>query len=232
LPKGREKGILQKLKDYLPKDVFDSPYILPDNSTPQKNRQNLKAAVKLLQEAGYGFKDGKMINLHTQEPLEIEVLSNAANGSSFTRVMLPFIKNLAKIGIKMTFRNLEVNVLKNRLDKFDFEMAILSYRMSNIPGSELREIWGSASADILGSYNFLGVKNPAIDRLVEGVITTKDDTEYKAYIKALDRVIMQEYYFIPHWYSPFERIAYNKKLQRPNTDIKTGINIYTWWLEE
>lgn len=232
LPKGREKEILQKLKDYLPKDVFNTPYILPDNSTPQKIRQNLKYAVKLLQEAGYGFKDGKMTNLRTQEPLEVEVLSNAANGSSFTRVMLPFIKNLAKIGIKMTFRNLEVNVFKNRLDKFDFEMAILSYRMSNIPGSELREIWGSASADILGSYNFLGVKNPAIDSLVEGVISAKEDEEYKAYIKALDRAIMHEYYFIPHWYSPFERIAYNKKLQRPNTDIKTGINIYTWWLEE
>lgn len=232
LPRGKELEILRKLKNYIPVDVFSEPFSLPDNSSPEKIRSNLREAVRLLKDAGYDFKDGKMVNVKTDEPLSVEVLSNAANGSTFTRVMLPFIKNLAKIGIKMTFRNLEVNVFKNRLDKFDFEMAILSYRMSNMPGNEQREIWGTKSADIIGSYNYLGVKNPAIDKIIDDMVATRDAEDFQAYVKALDRVIMHEYYFIPHWYSPKERIAYNKKLKRPQSATNVGINIYTWWLEE
>ena len=232
LPEGDEKEILLKLKDNVPESVFKEKFVLPDNSSAEKLRHNLKEAVLLLEDAGYGFRNGKMVNLKTQEPLEIEVLSNAANGSSFTRVMLPFIDNLAKIGIKLIFRNLEVNVFKNRLDKFDFEMAILSYRMSNMPGNEQREIWGSEAADVIGSYNFLGVKNEAIDKIIDGMIATHNANKYKAYVKALDRVIMHEYYFIPQWYSSHDRVAYNKKLKHPQSDIKTGFDIYTWWIEE
>ncbi|MBQ9235186.1 MAG: ABC transporter substrate-binding protein [Alphaproteobacteria bacterium] len=232
LPQGREKSILAALKSPLPDNIFTQPYRLPDNSTPLKQRSNLRRAVELLQATGYDFRDGKMVNLQSGEPLEIEVLSNAANGSTFTRVMLPFIKNLARIGIKMTFRNLEVNVFKNRLDKFDFEMAILSYHISNMPGTEQREFWGSASADTYGSYNLLGIKNPAADAVIDGLINADNSQDYQAYVRALDRIIMNEYYLIPHWYSSFARIAYNKRLSRPRTDVKTGVDIYTWWIGE
>ena len=231
-PDKREQKILNQVEEYLPPHIFDNPFSLPDNSNPAKLRHNLKKAVALLNDAGYDFVDGKMINLNTKEPLEVEVLSNAANGATFTRVMLPFIKNLSKIGIKMSFRNLEVNVFKNRLDKFDFEMAILSYRLSNMPGNEQKEIWGSKSADVFGSSNILGIKNQGIDLVINGLINAQNMVDYKAYIKALDRIIMNEYYFIPHWYSPFERIAYNKKLKHPISDIKGGINLDTWWIEE
>lgn len=231
LPEGKEKEILSKYKKDLPSQIFTEEYTLPDNSTIEKQRENLKRAVKLLNEAGYDFIDGKMTNLKTGEPLEIEVLSNAANGSSFTRVMLPFINNLRKIGIKMTFRNLEVNIFKNRLDNFEYEMAILSFRLSNLPGNEQREIWGSQSADVNGSYNVMGIKNKVVDDIISGLISAQDNVSYKAYVKALDRIIMNEHYFIPQWYSPFDRIAYHKKLKHPKTNIKTGADIYTWWIE-
>ena len=204
---------------------------MPDNSTPQKQRENLKKAVLLLNEAGYDFVDGKMTNQATGETLEIEVLSNTANGQAFTRVMLPFIESLRKIGIKMTFRNLETNIFKNRLDNFEYEMAILSYRLGNLPGNEQREIWGSQSAGIKGSYNVLGITNPVVDELISGLINSRKEDDYKAYVRALDRVIMNEYYFIPQWYSPTDRIAYRSGLKRPQTDIKTGADIYTWWWE-
>ena len=232
LPTAREKAILERYKKVIPEDVFNKPYELPDNGTPQKQRENLKKAVRLLNKAGYDFVAGKMTNLKTGEPLEIEVLSNSANGASFTRVMLPFIENLRKIGIKMTFRNVEVNIFKNRLDNFEYEMAILSFRLSNQPGNEQRELWGSKAADINGSYNLMGIKNSVVDELIESLINTRDNIEYQAYVKALDRVIMHEYYFIPQWYSPAERIAYKKKLKHVKTDIKTGADIYTWWVEE
>ena len=232
LPDAKEQALLNKVKHLSEQRLSDALYVLPDNSTPQKVRDNLREAVELLRSAGYDFSDGKMINLTTREPLEIEMLSNAANGATFTRVMLPFIKNLAKIGIKMTFRNLEVNVFKNRLDKFDFEMAILSYHLSGMPGSEQREIWGSAAADVVGSYNYLGVKNKAIDVIIDGLIAADRIDDFQAHVKALDRIIMNEYYFIPHWFSSAERIAYNRKLKHPRSKTKTGINFYTWWIEE
>ena len=146
--------------------------------------------------------------------------------------MLPFIENLRKIGIKMTFRNLEVNIFKNRLDNFEYEMAILSFRFSNMPGNEQKEIWGSQSANTKGSYNILGIQNDVIDSLIDGIINARTEKEYSTYVKAFDRVMMHKHYFIPQWYSPADRIAYNKLLKRPRTDIKTGADIYTWWLEK
>jgi len=232
IPQGKEKQILQKHKDFLPPQIFTSPYLLPDNSSAAKQRQNLLKAVKLLNDAGYDFKDGVMTDIKTGQPLTIEVLSNSANGSSFTRVMLPFIENLRKIGIKMSFRNLEVNIFKNRLDNFEYEMAILSFRLSNLPGNEQREIWGSSSADTKGSFNLLGIKNQAIDSIIQGLIKSTTQADYLAHAKALDRIIMHEHYFIPQWYSETDRIAYNRRLAHPKTNIKTGADIYTWWLKE
>lgn len=232
LPQGKEKQILSSFRDDLPPDIFEQPFTLPDNGTPQKQRQNLRRAVSLLREAGYDFVDGKMTNLKTGQPLEIEVLSNSANGSSFTRVMLPFIENLRKIGVKMTFRNLEVNIFKNRLDNFEFEMAILAYQLSNLPGNEQKEMWGSQSAGIKGSFNLLGIQNPVVDRLIDGLINANKEEDYLAYVHALDRVIMREHYFIPQWFSPTQRIAYNNRLKHQKTTVKTGVDIHSWWLEE
>ena len=144
--------------------------------------------------------------------------------------MLPFIDNLKKIGIKMTFRNLETNIFKNRLDNFDFEVAILALRISQMPGNEQREMWGSTAADIRGSYNIMGIKNQVVDKLITRLIEAKDRHDYQESIRALDRVLLSEHYMIPQWYSPYERVAYwADKLEYPQTDIKTGFDIFTWW---
>lgn len=232
LPSGLEKEVLEEYRADLSDDVFTKPFSLPDNSTPYKLRQNLKQAVKLLNEAGYDFVDGKMTNLKTGEPLEFEILSNSANGTTFTRVMLPFIANLQKIGIKATFRNLEVNVFKNRMDNFDFDVAIMSYRMSSMPGNELKEMFGSQSADVKGSYNIMGIKNPVVDSLIDKIVTAQDKQHYEAYVKALDRVLLSEYYLMFQWYSKFNRVGYQNKFGIPQTDIKTGYQPFTWWSKE
>ncbi len=232
LPKGKELAVLNRYRRFLKPEVFSKAPELPSHKTPQETRQNLRRAVKLLQEAGYDFVNGKMTNLKTGEPLEIEVLSNSANGSSFTRVMLPFIENLKKIGVKMTFRNLEVNVFKNRLDNFDFEMAILAYQMSEMPGTEQKEFWGSAAADIRGSYNVMGIKNPAVDGIVAELIKAEEKEDFEAHVRALDRVLLSEHYIIPQWYSPHKRVAYNKKLAHPQTSVKAGFDPFTWWMKE
>ncbi len=232
LPDKNELKLINKLKNRLPADIAQYEYKLPQHGDYIETRQNLRQAVKLLQSAGYDFVNGKMTNLKTGKPLEIEVLGNSANGSSFTRVMLPFMENLKKIGIKMAFRNLETNIFKNRLDTFDFEMAILGLRLSNLPGNELKELFGSKAADVHGSYNLTGIKNKTIDELIEIIISAKNKDEYMAAIKLLDRVLLHEHYIIPQWYSPHNRIAYKKGLKCPQTDIPAGFNPFSWWMEK
>ena len=230
LPQGKELEILRKFE--LPEEIFEQPYQPTVNENIYDSRENLKKSVALLKDAGYDFINGKMTNLRTGEPLEFEVLSNSANGSSFTKVMLPFIENLRKIGIKAVFRNLEVNIFKNRLDNFDFDMAIISYPVSNLPGNELKEYFGSEAADIKGSNNIIGIKNKIVDELIKGVIGAEEKDDYVAYIKALDRVLTYENYMIFQWYSPFSRVGYADKFGQPQTDLKIGFQPYLWWIKE
>lgn len=232
LPKGKELAVLNKYRNQLDKSVFDVAPKIPSHKTPAESRENLKQAVKLLQESGYDFVDGKMTNLKTGEALEFEVLSNSANGSSFTRVMLPFIDNLKKIGIKTTFRNVEVNVFKNRLDNFDFDMAIISYGISQMPGNEQFEMWGSQSANVKGSMNMVGIANSVVDELIKGLVKAEKKDDYIANVKALDRVMLDEQYIIPQWYSPARRVAYWDKFEHPQTNLKVGFQPYTWWMKE
>ncbi len=232
LPQGKELALLKRLRNRLPESIFTTAPSLPQHKDYLQTRKNLRRAVKLLKEAGYDFKDGKMTNQATGQPLEIEVLGNSANGSSFTRVMLPFIENLRKIGIKATFRNLETNIFKNRLDNFDFEVAILGLRLSNLPGNELKELFGSAAANVRGSYNMVGIQNPAADELIKIIIASNDKEEYLAAVRALDRVLLHEHYIIPQWYSPHSRVAYRKGLARPQTKVPAGFDPFTWWRED
>ena len=232
LPEGLELQILNKYKDQLPQSVFTTPPQNPIHKDTASSRENLRKAVQLLKEAGYGFKNSKMTNLQTGQPLEFEVLSNAANGSSFTRVMLPFINNLQKIGITATFRNVDVNVFKNRLDNFDFDVAIITFPISQLPGNEQKDFWGSDAADIKGSSNLLGIKNPVIDELLQSLVSAQTKEEYVSYIKALDRVLLNNHYMIMQWYSPYQRVAYRNRFAKKQTDLKVGFSPNTWWIKE
>ena len=131
----------------------------------------------------------------------------------------------------MSFRNIEVNIFKNRLDNFDFDMAILSYPMSQMPGNEQKEMWGSQAADNKGSMNWAGVKNPIAEELINGFIKAQNKDDYLAYIKAFDRVMRHEYYLIPQWYAPYQRVAYRDKFEHPKTDLKVGLQTMTWWMK-
>lgn len=232
LPVGRELEILEQFRSELPASVFDRPPENPVYGDYLSARENLRQAVALLREAGYDFVDGKMTNLKTGKPLKFEILSNSANGSSFTRVMLPFLQNLQKIGIDASFRNLEVNVFKNRLDNFDFDVAIITFPISRLPGNEQKEFWGSASADAKGSFNLIGIKNPVIDRLLDGLVAAQTKEDYAAHIRALDRVILNEHYMILQWYAPRKQVAYQNRFAHPKTDLKVGFQPYTWWMKE
>ena len=232
LPQGKELNILKQFKDQLPPEIFSQAPSLPQHKDAFQTRENLKKAVMLLKKAGYDFVDGKMTNLKTGEPLSFEIFDNSANGASFTRVLLPFIKNLKKIGIEAKFRTVEVNIYKNRLDSFDFDVAIVALSTSQLPGNEQKELWGSASAMVHGSYNIMGIQNKVVDALIEGLIRSSHKDDYEAYVRALDRVLLFENYMIPQWYAPSARVAYQNKFEHPDTPLKVGFQPFTWWIKE
>lgn len=231
-PKDLELDILLALKDKLPSEIFTTPVESVFRNDSLSDRENLKLAVELLKKAGYDFINEQMCNIKTGEPLEFEIVINAANGNAFTRVLLPFIENLRKIGIKASTRVLEINTYKNKLDKFDFDMIVGGIGGLNTPGSEQKDLWGSLSADVEGSNNIIGIKNPVVDELIQKLIETKDNERYTAYVKALDRVLLFNHYVIFNWYSDTDRIAYWDKFAYPETGKHLGIDINTWWIKD
>lgn len=232
LPEGKELAVLEKYREKLPPEVFTVPYQPTVNEDIYNPRENLKKAVSLLKNAGYDFVNGQMVNKKTGEPLTFEILSNSANGAVFTKVMLPFIENLRKIGIKAVFRNLEVNIFKNRLDHFDFDMAIITYPVSQLPGNEQREYWGSASAVIEGSNNIIGIQNDVVDALIRELVEAQEQDDYVACVKALDRVLLAEHYMIFQWFSATDSVGYWDKFGQPRTATKIGFQPFLWWAKE
>ncbi len=231
-PKDLELDILLSIEDKLPPEIFTTPVDSVFRNDSLSDRENLKLAVKLLNKAGYDFINEQMCNLKTGKPLEFEIVINAANGNAFTRVLLPFIENLRKIGIKATTRVLEINTYKNKLDKFDFDMIVGGIGGLTTPGSEQKDLWGSHAADVEGSNNIIGIKNPVVDELIRKLIETKDNELYTAYVKALDRVLLFNHYVIFNWYSDSDRIAYWDKFAYPETGAHLGVDINTWWIKD
>lgn len=232
IPEGLEREILLAMADKLPPEILTTPIESIFRNDSLSDRENLKLAVKLLNKAGYDFINEQMCNTKTGEPLEFEIIINSANGNAFTRVLLPFIENLRKIGIKATTRVLEINTYKNKLDKFDFDIIVGGIGGLSMPGSEQKNLWSSASATVEGSNNIIGIQNPVVDELIQKIIETKDNELYTAYVKALDRVLLFNHYVIFNWYSDSDRIAYWDKFAYPETKEHLGVDINTWWMKE
>jgi len=229
-PKELEREVLAS--ENLPPEILTTPIENTFRNDKLSDRENLKKAVQLLKEAGYDFINEKMCYTKTAEPLEFEIIINSANGNTFTRVLLPFIENLRKIGIKATTRVLEINTYKNKMDKFDFDMVIAGFGGTAVPGSEQRDLWSSQTADVEGSNNIIGTKNPVIDNLIQKIIETKDNELYTAYVRALDRVLLFNHYVIFNWYTDTDRIAYWDKFDFPKNNLDTGVDVFTWWLKD
>src|SRR5581483_2588847 len=155
-------------------------------------------ALALLKEAGWSVKGEKLVNDKTGQPFEFEILLPA--DSAFVRVTEPFTQNLKRIGINATIRAVDSAQLERRTEDFDFDMTIVLFPQSLSPGNEQRDFWSSAAADQPKSQNVLGIKDPAIDEIVEELIASPDRKSLVAHTRALDRLLQFGYYVIPQWH--------------------------------
>ena len=228
LPSKEELEILKPLKNIVPGEVFTKEYHAPKSDGTGYNRKNLLKAMKLLEEAGWEVVNKKLVNKKTGQPLKIEMLLLSP---AFERVILPYQKNLAKLGIDMKIRLVDSSQYINRVRSFDYDMIVVVIPESNSPGNELLYYFYSDSADMPGSRNFSGIKNPAVDKLVKMVIASKDRKELVNRTRALDRVLLWNHYIVPNWHYGYFRVAYWNKFDRPEIQPKYSLGFFNWWLK-
>ena len=228
VPQGEELKILEKFRGQIPEEVFTTEYDPPEYDGSGNIRDGVRAALKLLKEAGWTFKGEKLVNDETGQPFEFEIILVQPE---FERIVLPFKKNLERMGIDARVRTIDPAQYEKRMQTFDFDMAVVAFGASQSPGNELRDDWGSAAADEPGSQNVIGIKSKVIDQLIEELIKAPDRASLIAHTRALDRVLQYGYYVIPHYHVAAFRVAYWDKYRRPAISPKYAVGLDTWWID-
>lgn len=230
LPQGKELEILETVRADVPPEVFTTAYTNPVGGSPEAVRDNLREALRLLKEAGYEVRDRKLIEVKTGTQLAFELLSA---DPSFERIVLFYKPSLERLGIAVSVRTVDPTQYENRLRDWDFDIITNSWGESQSPGNEQREFWGSKAADMAGSRNVAGIKNPAIDKLIERVIYATDRDDLIAATKALDRVLLWNHYVVPQWNYPKVRTARWDRFGRPSELPKYGQSgfPFIWWYD-
>ena len=229
LPQGRELEILKEIGDKVPPEVFTSAYKNPVSASPEEVRRNLSHATNLLAEAGWKVKDSVLTNAAGMQ-LTAEFLLVQPD---FERIVLPYKNILERLGIKASVRTVDTSQYQRRHDTFDFDVIVSSFPQSHSPGNEQRDFWGSAAASKEGSHNLIGIKNPAIDTLIEKIVLAKDRADLAAATRALDRVLLWNHYVVPQWRAPFDRLAIWDMFGRPSKlPSQTAAFLQVWWYDD
>jgi microcin C transport system substrate-binding protein len=228
LPGARELKLLEPLRDKIPADVFKHAYANPVGRHPSDVRTHLREAMRLFKEAGYEVRDHQLINRKTEELFSVELLSNNA----FTeRVYLFYKPSLERLGINVSVRTVDGAQYENRLRSWDFDIITYAWGESLLPGGEQRGYWGSKAADQPGSDNLIGIKNPAVDALIEQIVFAKSRDDLVAAVKALDRVMLWNHYVVPQWSYSKLRTARWDRFGHPEPLPKYGMSAFPalWW---
>ena len=228
LPQGRELAILEKLRGKVPDEVFTRPYENPVSGSPDAVRANLREAIRLVKEAGFEFKDRKLID-KAGKPVEVEFLSS---DPSSERYILFYKPSLERLGIEVRVRTVDDAQYENRIRNRDFDITTFLWGQSLSPGNEQRNYWGSQAADQPGSRNVGGIKDEAIDALIDQIIFAKSREELVATTHALDRVLLHHHFVVPQWtygkarMARWDRFAHRGYLPKY---AMSGFPMNWWW---
>jgi len=229
-PGAAELAILEPLKDKLPPEVFTSEYTNPVYGTQKNKRSNLRSAAKLLQEAGWTVDAKRVLRNAKGEAFSIEFLLVSP---LFERIVLPYVQHLNLLGIQTRVRTVDDSQYTRRVQTFDFDIVVGSWGQSLSPGNEQRDFWGSVSADRNGSRNLVGIKDEAIDQLIDKVIFAKDRDGLVAATKALDRALLWNHFVVPMWHIPYQRVAYWNRFGKPDVQPDHSLGFPSiWWFDE
>jgi microcin C transport system substrate-binding protein len=232
LPDEAQLKLLEPYRDQLPPEVFDKVYQPPSSPDAAALRANLLKAKSLLEQAGWRVKDGVLVNAEGR-PFEFDILLSQ---KGFERIIAPYVYNLKKLGIQARYRTIDAALYQRRADTFDFDAVISVFGASQSPGNELFNEFHSSSADREGSNNVMGAKDPVIDALVDKVVYAPDRKHLVDAARALDHVLLWNFYLVPNWYIAVHRIAYWDKFGWPKTlplyfEAEPWV-LKTWWMKQ
>jgi microcin C transport system substrate-binding protein len=229
LPSAKELEILEALRAQIPPEVFTTAYTNPANGDAEAERTNRREALRLLNEAGYEVRGGQLVKSTTGEAFTVELLGN---NPLFERVFLMYKPSLERLGISVTVRTVDDTQYENRLREWDFDVITYAWGEMLTPGNEQRSYWGSGSANQAGSENVIGIKNPAIDSIVDKIIVAGSRDDLVTAVKALDRVLLWNHYVVPQWSYSNLRAAhwdrFNHHEPLPQYGI-AGFPALWWW---
>jgi microcin C transport system substrate-binding protein len=227
-PGADELALLEPFRDKVPAEVFGEPFVPPVSDGSGNDRALLRKASALLQEAGFAIKDGKRVGPNGQR-ITAEFLIDEPTSQP---IHLPFIKNLATLGIEATLRMVDPVQYQARIDDFDFDLVVRRFSFSSTPGDDLRPYFSSQAAAVKGSQNLSGMTDPVIDALVEAIIAAETRPALVTACKALDRVMRSGRYWIPQFNKPSHWLAYWDVFARPATKPRYGRGApETWWYD-
>ena len=227
LPSPDELRVLEPFRGKVPDEVFTKEYEPPKTDGSGNVRDGIREALALLTSAGWTIKGQKLVS-QRGAPMELEILINEP---TWERISLPFVKNLERLGIKARVRTVDPAQYEKRAQDFDFDMTVVVWGESLSPGNEQRDFWHSASADVPGSRNYAGIKDPVVDKLVDLVIAAPDRPSLVARTRALDRVLLGGHHAIPHWHIQAYRVAYWDKFSRSPIAPKYSLGFDSWWVD-
>lgn len=229
LPSADELALLEPMRSKLDPVVFGPAPVPPRTDAPRSLRANLLEAVELFRQAGWTYRDGALRNAQG-EPFAFEIMDDQ---SALSRVISVYVRNLQKLGIQVTQRTADYALVQKRMEEFDFDMTSVRFPDVSSPGNEMFDMFGSRAADEKGSNNAWGLKDAAVDRLVEALVAADSRRKMVAAARALDRVLLHKHIVVTHWYSATHRVAYRDRFgipsQPPLYYQADPYVISTWW---
>ncbi|KAF0864344.1 extracellular solute-binding protein [Pseudomonas sp. LD120] len=225
LPDAEELKILEPLRGQIPDEVFTQVFEAPKTDGSGVIRDKQLQALALLRQAGWKAKDDKLVNAQG-EPLSFTFLITQ---NSIERLLLPYKRNLAQIGISLNIRRIDASQYVNRLMARDYDMIVTGYPVTTSPGMELYNYFGSAAANDPGSNNYMVLKNPAVDTLLKGLVKANSQPEMQRYAHALDRVLQWNYYWIANYYPPGTSTVWWNRFGIPKVPASNDAAIESWW---
>lgn len=229
-PSPAELELLEPWRKQLPTEVFGEPYSPPVTEGSGTPRENLRAAAKLLADAGWTMDPGtRLLRNAANETLKTEFLIDEP---LFERIVGPYIKNLRAIGIDASLRRVDPAQYQQRMKSFDFDLAVERYALNLTPGVEVQNFWGSAAAATDGSFNLSGIADPAVDALAEAIVRAESRNDLVTAARALDRVLRAGHYWVPHWYKAAHNLAFWDRFGWPEVKPKYERGaLDTWWYD-
>jgi len=226
LPEPDELALLEPFRKQLPAQLFTDPFTLPKSDGNGRLRDRRARAMALLKTAGWELQEGQLVHAKNQQPFKFEILIRQAG---LKRIILPYVKNLERLGIQAELRLLDATQYKTRLDQFDFDMMTYVLSQGQAPSYEQRDYFHSSSASVEGSQNFSGISMPAVDAMIEHVLKAENRDALRTAMRALDRILLWHHFIVPNWHLDYHRLAYWDRFGRPRIQPPYTLGVENWW---